>query len=163
MYVIEDVYVIRDVRNIKHSVQRTTLVMEPNNDRPGYTNLRFIAGRNGHSYFIPSESFESTRKGLYLSVIEFVSNINKKIPNYMLSSHGPCLSDKDQCVDFAFCLRCKYLPYNARPWASRYRLQWPLNSAIDKITKCRCLLTPIGPRTLPDCNVLWRLSFSLAE
>lgn len=25
------------------------------------------------------------------------------------------------------------------------------------------MLVPIGPRTLPDCNVLWRLSFSVAE
>ncbi|VDI49343.1 Hypothetical predicted protein [Mytilus galloprovincialis] len=48
-------------------------------------------------------------------------------------------------------------------WAFRYRQQWPSNSTIDKIVEDGCLLVPIGPRTQPDCDVLWRLSFSMAE
>ncbi|XP_076078859.1 uncharacterized protein LOC143048875 [Mytilus galloprovincialis] len=163
MYVIKNVDVILDVRNIKHSIQRTTLVMENDNDHPGFTRLRLIAGGEGESLYIQPKCFESTRQGLCLSVNSFVDNINSKIPYFKLSSHGPCLSDNNQQVDYAFCLRSKYLPYNALPWASRHRLQWPPNSVIDKIKNYGCLLVPIGPSTLPDCNILWRLSFSVAE
>ncbi|XP_076083580.1 uncharacterized protein LOC143054456, partial [Mytilus galloprovincialis] len=163
MFVIKDVDVIRDVKNIKHSVQLTTLVMENDNDHPGFTRLRLIAGGDGESIFIQPECFESIRKGLYLSVNTFVSNINKKLTNCQFSLHGPCLSDKGQNMDVAVCLRSRYLPYNALPWASRYRLQWPPNSVIDKIEKDGCLLVPIGPRNMPDCDILWRLSFSVAE
>ncbi|XP_063406947.1 uncharacterized protein LOC134690807 [Mytilus trossulus] len=163
MFVIKDVDVIRDVRNIKHSVQRTTLIMENDNDHPGFTRLRLIAVGEGENICIQPESFESKRQGLYLSVNSFVNNINKIFSDLKLSSHGPCLSDNNQQVDMAICLRSKYLPYNAIPWASRYRLQWPPNFVIDKIKKGGCLLVSIGPRTLPDCNILWRLSFSVAE
>ncbi|XP_071142580.1 uncharacterized protein [Mytilus edulis] len=163
MYVIKNVDVIRDVSNIKHSVQQTTLVMENDNDHPGFTRLRLIAGGDGESFFIQNKCFQSTRQGLYLSVKSFVDNIKSKIPDFKLSSHGPCLSDNNQQVDYAFCLRSKYLPYNALPWASRHRLQWPPNSVIDKIKNYGCLLVPIGPSTLQDCNILWRLSFSVAE
>ncbi|XP_052086157.1 uncharacterized protein LOC127723544 [Mytilus californianus] len=164
MYVIKDVDVIRDVKNIIHQVQRTTLVMETDNEYPGFTRLRLLAGGEGESYFTPPECFEVTRKGLYLSVNTFVSNIKiRHHDHYIVSSHGPCLTHHYQNVDYAYCLRSKYLPYNTIPWASRYRRQWPPNSVIDKIKKYGCLLVPIGPRTLRDCNVLWRLSFSVAE
>ncbi|XP_076084638.1 uncharacterized protein LOC143055393 [Mytilus galloprovincialis] len=42
-------------------------------------------------------------------------------------------------------------------------MQWPPNSVIDKIKKGGCLLVPIGPRNMSDCDILWRLSFSVAE
>ncbi|VDI70039.1 Hypothetical predicted protein [Mytilus galloprovincialis] len=134
------------------------------NDYPGFTTLQLLAAGERESHFTPPECFEVTRTGLYLSVNTFVSNIKKKHHHhYIVSSHGPCLTDHCQNVDYAYCLRGKHLPYNAIPWASRYRRQWPPNSIIDKIEKDGCLLVPIGPRTLPDCNVLWRLSFSVAE
>ncbi|VDI72073.1 Hypothetical predicted protein [Mytilus galloprovincialis] len=163
MFVIRDVDVIQDVRNIKHPIQRTTLLMETDTDHPGFSRLRLIAGGDGEHKFITNKFFQSTSKGLYLSVNEFVRNINNMFPEQQLSPHGPCLSDKGESFDFAFCLRSKYLPYNAIPWASRYRQQWPHNSTIDKIKKYGCLLVPIGPRDMLDCNVLWRISFSEAE
>ncbi|VDI83006.1 Hypothetical predicted protein [Mytilus galloprovincialis] len=163
MYVIKDVDVIRDVRNIKHPVQRTTLLMETDNNHSGFTRLQLVAGGDGETRFIKLKHFESTKNGLYLSVNEFVNNINRPLAYLQLSSHGPCLSDKNQILDSVFCLRSKCLPFNAMAWASRHRQQWPPNSAIDKIIKYGCLLVPIGPRTMPDCNVLWRVSFSVAE
>ncbi|CAC5425470.1 unnamed protein product [Mytilus coruscus] len=163
MYVLNYVDVEWDARNIKHPVERTTLVMESDTDHPGFIYLRLIAGGEEDSFFTPFECFESTRKGLYLSVNTFVSHMNKKMPQPMLSSHGPCLSDDDQSVDYAFCLRSKYLPYSALPWAIRHRLQWPPNNVIDRITNKGCLLVPIGPKTLQDYNILWRVSFSVAE
>ncbi|XP_071144204.1 uncharacterized protein [Mytilus edulis] len=163
MYIIEDVDVIRDGKNTKHQVKHTTLVMETDNDYPGFTRLRLLTRGEVESYYTPHTCFDFTRTGLYLSVNKFVSNISKNNTHYIVSSHGPCLSDHSQNVDYAYCLRCNYLPFNAIPWTTRYRLQWPPNSAIDKIKQYGCLLVPIGPRTLPGCNVLWRLSFSIAE
>ncbi|VDI20827.1 Hypothetical predicted protein [Mytilus galloprovincialis] len=163
MSVIKEIDVIQNVCNIKHPVQHTTLLMETDNYHPGFTRLRLIAGGDGNNDILTYEYFESTSKGLYLSVKKFVGNIEKMMKLHHLSPHGPCLSDQGQYVDYAFCLRSKYLPYNVISWASRYRQQWPLNSTIDKIKQYGCLLVPIGPRTIPDCNVLWRLSFSVAE
>ncbi|XP_071142279.1 uncharacterized protein [Mytilus edulis] len=159
MFVLNNVDVIQDLRNMRHPVQCTTLVMETDTDHPGFTRLRLIAGADGETY----EYFESTSKGLCLSVKKFVSNIKEIIQLQHLSTHGPCLSDQGQYVDYAFCLRSRYLPYSTIAWASRYRHQWPPNSTIDKIEQYGCLLVPIGPRTIPDCNILWRLSFSVAE
>ncbi|VDI71242.1 Hypothetical predicted protein [Mytilus galloprovincialis] len=164
MYVIEDIEVIRDVRNIKHPVQRTLLVMEADNDHPGFAGLRLIPEVHIDSCFIPTKSIKYTRKGSYLSTYQFVCNIIKIVPHLKLSPHGPSLTDKDQFLDFVFCLRSKYLPYNALQWTLLYRRQWPPNSVIDKIKEYGCLIVPIGPRILPDdCNVLWRIVFSLAE
>lgn len=137
--------------------------METDNDHSGFTRLRLIAGGDGETCFITYKCFESTKNGLYLSSNEFVNNINRQLAYLQLSPHRPCLSGKDQNLDCATCLHSKYLPFNAMAWASRYRHQWPPNFAIDKIIEYGCLLVPIGPRTIPDCNVLWRVSFSVAE
>ena len=65
-------------------------------------------------------------------------------------------------MDFAPCIRSKYLPQNAIPWAYRHRSQWPPNFVIDRIIHCGCLLVPIEPKTVSD-ERLWRVSFSVAE
>ncbi|VDH94023.1 Hypothetical predicted protein [Mytilus galloprovincialis] len=148
MCVIKSLDVVQDERNIKHPVQRATLVMETDTDHLGFCRLRLIAGGDGTNNSITYQYVES--KGFYLSVNELVCNIIKMVPEHQLTPNGPCLADRFQIYDFAFCLRSKYLPYNAMPWAWRYRQQWPPNSVIDKIKKHGCLLVPIGPRTMPD-------------
>ncbi|VDI24636.1 Hypothetical predicted protein [Mytilus galloprovincialis] len=47
MYVMKEIDVIQDVRNIKHPVQRTTFLMETHTDHPGFGRLRLIAGGDG--------------------------------------------------------------------------------------------------------------------
>ncbi|XP_071154877.1 uncharacterized protein [Mytilus edulis] len=168
MYVLNEAAVIRNVRNAK-SVHRckkalqTIFVMETDNNHYGFIRLRLFAA--GDKFFdnITSKCFESTAKGLYLSVNGFVNNMKKKWPHLNLISHGPCLTDTDQHDDLAFCLRSKYLPYNASPWEMRCRKQWPSNVVIDKIKQYGCLLVPIGPKNVSASNILWRLSFSMAE
>lgn len=72
MFVMKRADVIRDDRNIRHSKQRTTLVMETNNDYPGFTYLRVIAGGKVDACFKPF------LKGSYLSVNIFVSHVDTK-------------------------------------------------------------------------------------
>ncbi|XP_071144203.1 uncharacterized protein [Mytilus edulis] len=111
MYVIKDIEVKRDEKNTKHQVKHTTLVMETDNDYPGFTTLQLLSAGERESHFTPPECFEVTRTGLYLSVNTFVSNIKKKHHHhYIVSSHGPCLTDHCQNVDYAYCLRGKHLP-----------------------------------------------------
>ncbi|XP_052073976.1 uncharacterized protein LOC127711852 [Mytilus californianus] len=163
MYLINNVEVIQNVHNIKHPIQHNTLVMESDNDHPGFTRLRLIKpGEEEYELFI-SECCERTTNGLYLSADIFLEKLKQKFVDYQLSLHGPSLSDKDHNFDFAFCLRSKSLPYSAIPWVRRHRHQWPPDYVINKIKKYGCLLVPIGPKTMSESRLLWRLSFSLAE
>lgn len=163
MHIIQGVDVIRDIRNIKHPIQLTTFVMEPDKGHPGFNRLRLIAESEEENEFITYNLFESTETGLYLSVNEYLNSAHKKMSHYQFVSHGPCLTDKDQHTDTVVCLHSKSLPFKAMQLASRYRQQWPPYSTIDTITDYGCLLVPIGLRALTDCSLLWRLSFSVAE
>ncbi|CAC5408589.1 unnamed protein product [Mytilus coruscus] len=58
---------------------------------------------------------------LYLSIQAFLDSIMRCYTNMQPCIHGPCISNKDQTVDFAYCIRSKYLPYNAISWATRHR------------------------------------------
>ncbi|XP_071177236.1 uncharacterized protein [Mytilus edulis] len=175
MYEMIDIDVIHNVRKIKHPIHRTTCVMENDINHPGFTRLRLVAEKDGKSFLTPcarcksvNESLfvSSSGKGLYLSVNRFLRKIwhsfsfTKFMPLFL---HGPCFSDDRQNYDYAYCLRSKYLPRNAIPWGTRHRCQWPPNSVIDRIIDNGCLLVPIGPKTTSDNDLLWRLSFSVAE
>ncbi|XP_071144107.1 uncharacterized protein [Mytilus edulis] len=160
MFVDNVVNVKQIERIIKNPIQRTEVFMETDTDHPGFTRLRLVAA--GKSFFVSNECIVNTQTGRYLSTTKFVNNIKQKHTDNF-STHGPCLSDTDQCFDYAFCLRSKYLHDNAMSWISRYRRQWPPNVIIDRIINNGCLLVPVGPRIMPNCDLLWRISFSVAE
>ncbi|VDI79280.1 Hypothetical predicted protein [Mytilus galloprovincialis] len=161
MFLIKNVDVIQNIRNIKHPIRNPTLVMELDNAHPGFTKLRLIA--DGQEELVKFECCESTTNGSYLSVKEFLLKINHRLNRFKMSVHGPCISTSSQSIDLAVCLRSKSLPNSVIPWARRHRHKWPPNFAIDEIVKYGCLLVPIGPRTISDNTLLWRLSFSVAE
>ncbi|XP_063408178.1 uncharacterized protein LOC134691541 [Mytilus trossulus] len=163
MYVDDGVNVTQIERNIKHQVQRTEVFMETDTDHPGFTRLRLVAAGKTGNIFLSNECIVKTQTGQYLSTTNFVNHMKQGHKQETLSTHGPCLSDKNQTIDYAFCLRSKYLPYHVMPWILRYRRQWPPNVIIDRIVYYGCLLVPIGPRSMPNCNLLWRISFSVAE
>ncbi|XP_063416238.1 uncharacterized protein LOC134697881 [Mytilus trossulus] len=173
MYVREDADVIQNISNIKHPIQRRTLVMETDVDYPGFARLRYVAIEQDDPIVVLSNGkieekitgkitkLKSGRK--YVSVDNFIDMNKSSVLTRPVCVHGPCLSDKQQTIDVAYCLRSKYLPHSVIPWASRHRRQWPPNFVIDRIINYGCLLVPIGPKTLPDNDLLWRLSFSVAE
>ncbi|XP_063406035.1 uncharacterized protein LOC134689995 [Mytilus trossulus] len=166
MCLFNDVDVIESKRNIKHPIQNTTLLMESDIENPGFTRLRLIAVRENKTIIKLSECCENTSTGEYVSVNKFLHIVEQSVTYFtgsQLSSHGPCFSDTDQHYDLAFCLRSKRFPNIAIPWVRRHRRQWPPNVVIDKIVKYGCLLVAIGPRTISDTTLLWRLSFSMAE
>ncbi|CAC5390174.1 unnamed protein product [Mytilus coruscus] len=163
MYVDDAVNITRIEKNLIHPVQRTELVMETVTDHPGFTRLRLIAAGKMGSNFISKKCTVSTKAGLYLSTTIFLNQMKQGNTHADYPLHGPCISDAAQTTDYAFCLRSKYFPYNAMPWVLRYRRQWPSDVTIDMIITYGCLLVPTGPKSMPDCNLLWRISFSVAE
>ncbi|XP_071144080.1 uncharacterized protein [Mytilus edulis] len=158
MFVDDVVNVTRIERNIKHPIQRNEFVMETDTDHPGFTRLRLVAGGKKMN-FLSNECIVNTQSGIYLSTTNFVNHMKQL--SYPI--HGPCISDTNLTLDMAFCLRSKYLPYQAMPWTLRCRRQWPSNVIIDRIMNYGCLIVPIGPKIMPSCNLLWRISFSMAE
>jgi hypothetical protein len=49
-------------------------------------------------------------------------------------------------------------------WIHRHRYgQWPPELLIDNIVNYGCILVPIGPTEIENSELLWRISFSMAE
>ncbi|VDI76174.1 Hypothetical predicted protein [Mytilus galloprovincialis] len=164
MYVEHLIDVVQTERNIKYPTRYTTLIMEADTDHPGFTKLRFIAGGDGKIIRIHCDCNTHTcTTKFYLTVSHFLDGRIKLFRNACL--HGPCISNANQNVDTAYCLRSRTIPHIAIPWVSRHRLQWPSTFVIDSIINYGCLLVPIGPKTLSHtyCDDLWRISFSVAE
>jgi hypothetical protein len=51
----------------------------------------------------------------------------------------------------------KNIPNRHRPG------QWPPDILIDEIVNYGCILVPIGPKEIENNDLLWRISFSMAE
>ncbi|XP_052086415.1 uncharacterized protein LOC127723705 [Mytilus californianus] len=167
MFVIGVVEVINMAENIKYSRKYTTLMMETDPLYPGFTRLKLAADDYHSSYRLIKDSLvqslQTNKNGFYVSTYKFVQNIQQITESVETLLHGPCLSDLHEEMDFAYCLRCKSFPYNASNWVNRHRKHWPPNEVIDTIVKNGCLLVPVGPKTMTNDQLLWRLSFSVAE
>ncbi|XP_063408324.1 uncharacterized protein LOC134691692 [Mytilus trossulus] len=165
MYVCHHLDVVQNVSNIKHPNYCDTFVMETAINHPGFTRLRLVAKADEKSvcnlrcFNCPPGT--CTGNNYYLHVNAFLNSL-KALFNSQVFVHGPCMSNEDQTMDIAYCIRSKYLPQNAIPWASRHRSQWPPSFLIDRIINYGCLLVPIGPNTVSG-DSLWRVSFSMAE
>lgn len=153
MYVLTNVDVIDNIRNIKPPKQRTTctLVMVTDHNHPGFTRLRLVEPLNEGIRFF-GDVFERTTSGFYLSANGFIDKIKKVNSHNQLSTHGPCLTFLDQITDVAFCYRSKFFPLNAIPWVLRYRRQWPADFIIDQIKNYGCLIVPVVPKNISDSD-----------
>ncbi|XP_071125230.1 uncharacterized protein [Mytilus edulis] len=162
--VITNVHVVQTIQHIKSSFQYTTLLMETVLSNPGFIRLKLVADGDRESKIITSRSFVETTEGMYLSSNLFVSDIVKQIFSASkVGLHGPCISDKNHELDFAYCLRVTSWPEIAKQWIYRHRREWPPNNVIEKVVNYGCLMVPIGPKYLKTNNLMWRLSFSVAE
>jgi hypothetical protein len=99
-----------------------------------------------------------------LSNISFIRKIIELIINEQKYVHGPCLSDKDGETNMVFCFHLHSWPRQAEQWIYRHRPgQWPPEILIDNIVNYGCILVPIGPNEIENSELLWRISFSMAE
>ena len=159
MYVLNRVQVIQNVQHMNPSAHHTILLAEDDMEFPGFSRLKLIAeGSTSHDCFV------ETTNGMFLSNISFMRKLIEGSIHYIRSAHGPCLSDKNEAVDVAFCFHLHSWPRQAEKWLYRHRpCQWPPVKLIDDIVHYGCILVPIGPKVLENNELLWRISFSMAE
>ncbi|XP_052083353.1 uncharacterized protein LOC127720674 [Mytilus californianus] len=77
--------------------------------------------------------------------------------------HGPCISNKEDTLDIAWCFKCDKWIFQAEPWVCRPRTTWPPPEIISKIVSSGVLIVPIGCKGSTNEHLEWRISFSVAE
>jgi hypothetical protein len=162
MYVLNDVQVIQNVQHMNRSARcHTTLLVEDDMEFPGFSRLKLIAEGDQKYMFTPPECFVETINGIFLSSISFVRQFLKIVKCFV---HGPCLTNKSELIDLAISLHLDSWPRQAEKWLFRHRpCQWPPDIIIDTIFNFGCILVPIGPKEIENNELLWRISFSMAE
>ena len=161
MFVINNVNILQNVQHMNRSARHTTLLIEDDMEFPGFTTLKLIG--EGDAFNSP-EYFVETTNGMYFSNISFIRKLIEISANLKQSAHGPCISDKDEAVDIAGCFHFHSWPRQAEQWIYRHRPgQWPPEILIDNIVNYGCILVSIGPKEIENSELLWRISFSMAE
>jgi hypothetical protein len=146
---------------MNRSARHTTLLIEDEMEFPGFTTLKLIA--EGDAFTSP-EYFVETTNGMYFSNISFIRKFIESNVNYKQSAHGPCITDTNAVIDRAFCFHLHSWPRQAEQWIYRHRPgQWPPEILIDNIVNYGCIIVPIGPKEIENSELLWRISFSMAE
>lgn len=144
-----------------------TIRMEPQYWEEGYVLLKYTSGGTktlkAHAQCINY----STLNGFVSSYRfkEFIlKNKHTTDPNTDYFMHGPCISfcGVSRDLDIAFSLKCNFWPTQAREWIKRPR-RWPSQKLVNKIIQNGCHLVPLGPLKDVKDDLLWRLSFNIAE
>jgi len=113
MFLLNNVQVIQNVQLMNRSARCTTLLVEDEMEFPGFSRLNKLV-ESYHEYKFPSsECFVQTRNGIFLSNISFIRNLIERSNYYKQSAHAPCLSDKDESLDLAFCFHLQNNGYIA--------------------------------------------------
>ena len=164
MLLIKCVQVIQNVQHMNRSSRYTILLMEYDMEFPGFSRLKLIAESDQVFPYTSPECFVETINGLFLSNISFIRKLLEFANNSNVFVHGPCLSDIDEVEDLAFCFHLHTWPRQAEQWVYRHRPgQWPTDILINEIVNYGCILVPIGPKDIDNNELLWRISFSMAE
>ena len=164
MLVLNNVQVIQNVQHMNRSRRCTTLLIKDDMEFPGFSRLKLIADGDHEYTNISHKCFVETINGMFLSNISFIRKIIEATVHVKTSVHGPCLSDKDEPQDIAFCFHLHSWPRQGEQWIYRHRPgRWPSDIVIDDIVNYGCMLVPIGPKEIENNELLWRISFSMAE
>ncbi|CAC5384161.1 unnamed protein product [Mytilus coruscus] len=111
MYVLHDIEITQNEKNIKNPKRRSnfvTCVMEIDIDHPWFAILRPVAAHNEVSLReqcgrCPLGTCTGTQ--FYLPVKLFLDLVKQEYSIIDTCEHGPCISDQDQTIDIAFCMR----------------------------------------------------------
>jgi hypothetical protein len=161
MIVLNIANILQNVQHMNRSARYTTLLIEDEIEFPGFTTLKLVAEGDA---FITHAYFVETTNGMYFSNILFIRKLIEIGANDKQSTHGPCLSDREEAMDIAYCFHFHSWPRQAEQWIYRHRPgQWPPEILIDNIVNYGCILVPIGPKDIKNSELLWRISFSMAE
>ena len=121
MLVLNTVQIIQNEKHMNRSARCTILVMQDDMEFPGFTRLRLIA-EGDHEYIYTSpECFVETINGVLLLNISFIRKFIEGAVHLRSSVHGPCLSDKYETLDIAYCFHLHSWPRQAEQWIYRHR------------------------------------------
>ncbi|XP_071150194.1 uncharacterized protein [Mytilus edulis] len=142
------------------------LIMNTEETQPCFTQLRLLNFHRPHQNF--KYMWQKSHLGYMLSSEEYKQVNLPLLPSlYRWGNkwriHGPCLSDNNEQLDLAHCLKCDKWIFKAQPWIIRPRKAWPLPEIISKIISFGVLFVPIGCKGSVNENLEWRISFSVAE
>ena len=189
MIVFPNVTVISNTNELngcKISRLNHVFVMVQDGVQAGYTKLRLE--RQGertddlYSRLGGTETFcETDGDGhWYLSSQKFKEILSKHVSSSLDSTathqisavhlHGPCASFDNVVgitkfdVDFAYSLRCPYLPEEAEQWFTRKRkFNWPSDEILKSCETYGCDIVAIGDKTSPMSQLEWRISYARIE
>ncbi|CAC5372340.1 unnamed protein product [Mytilus coruscus] len=123
--------VYRSETEVQSQLYPIPLIMNTEETQPCFTqlwmlnqNITITPNLMHRGYMLSSELY----KRLFLSVADI--NIPAPLSGKI---HGPCISDADDRIDFASCLKCDKWIIQAKPWVSRPRTTWPPFDIISKI------------------------------
>ena len=163
MTVLNCVQFIQNVQHMKRSPRYPTLLLDDAMEIPGFSRLKVIEVGDDTYIFTTPECLVKTKNGIFLSNILFLRKFIEALDQRFFP-HGPCFTDKDGEVDDVCCFHLNSWPRQAEQWIYRHRPgKWPSEILIDDIVNYGCILVPIGPKEIENSELLWRISFSVAE
>ncbi|CAC5363990.1 unnamed protein product [Mytilus coruscus] len=132
----------RNYREVIFHDNKIPLIMDTDNTPPCFTLLRLLNNIDEQRTDL-KQIVENDSQGSLLSnelYKMYYMNLTLSSPNSFLRKiHGPCLSDKKDIFDIAYCLKCDQWTSQAQPWIYRPRTTWPPVDIISKITSCETL------------------------
>ncbi|XP_071177883.1 uncharacterized protein [Mytilus edulis] len=164
--IIDPLYVVYQSDNDIGQDWRIALVMDTEDTPPCFTQLQLNTNVNTLPISLKQQLQQHRGKHLLSSELYKSLALHKlqdMVPKFQINIHGPCISDINDTMDLAGCLKCDQWVSHAQSWISRPRLEWPSPELISKITLCGTLFVPIGNKGSLNENLQWRISFSVAE
>lgn len=164
MILRKNIHVYESLSDTSQSDDCTSIIMDTNDTKLGYTRLRFenekANSTNVDNLFLTYNAVNHGN-GSYISSYS-VRCFGKKDGHII---HGPCLMLTGEGAEYEslICFRCKTWIPQAADWVKRTRNSSLKPQLIDDITKYGILFIPVGSKT-PQSDILeWKISFSIAE
>ena len=158
MYVAQDVHVYEDINKVPFNSRKTTVVMDMDDCKLGFTQLRLL------QCYDPDILRMCKQVGnyIYLSNEQLKSDVREQIRKPIMI-HGPCLSDMGGITDLAICFHSREWISPAHKWIKRHNSSWPSSELKSRIIDHGVLFVPIGCRGSKNEDIEWRCSFSVGE
>ena len=156
MFLLKYVDVIPSMTKETPSQKMTKLYMEMDEARPGYAKLFTLEHDIDNQYI--NKSLTNSEGRQLVSSAKFRGLFVR--PG--MDSHGPCVSDG--VFDFAISFRGTNWPAMAKErLVSCCSQTWLPDPLKQDLLSRGCVYVPVGPRNSCDYDILWRISFALAE
>ncbi|XP_076072110.1 uncharacterized protein LOC143043817 [Mytilus galloprovincialis] len=155
MRVLKQIDISEDT-NMSVCVHNIHLTMEMEDTQPGFTKLRLLHTSDQSIL----EFCYDIGNDFYFSNLSFK---RKFIIDMFPRLHGPCITDKDELYDIAYCVHSKLWISPAKKWITRSNTVWPSYDVKQAIVKQGVLFVPLGVKGSTQEEFEWRISFSVGE